>query len=364
MKLNNNKVLYISLHDPQKDPGVENKIQGFCNVAKSKGYEVERITRYCKTIGERREVIKNALASDARIIFIRSFGTLTIAIVDQLIKAKKQGRILICDQPTPLTTSLQEIWQSKKPLIKRIYGIGWGIISGPWGMWPYDRIIEYADESSFFSWRNKKSILLIGNGIDVSRIQLRNQSKQSNGVISLVGVANTSIHHGFDRVIKAIAEYNSVQSLKAYFRIIGGAENSPVIRQLKDLASKLEITKYIEFEGFRDKQYIANAYCESDLAVGSLGLHRIGLISSSILKVREYCLAGIPFIASGYDPDFPETVPFRFEVPSDESVSPIVEVLKNFPVAKELFTNSQIREYGLDHFSYDKKFDQIMNGLI
>lgn len=120
----------------------------------------------------------------------------------------------------------------------------------------------------------------------------------------------------------------------------------------------------MEFCGFQDKEFISRAYDSADIAVGSLGLFRIGLNTSSILKIREYALAGIPFITAGYDPDFQEDMPFRFLVPNDESISPIVNVLERFPSARKTFTDEDIRKYAIENLSLESKFDQMISGLL
>lgn len=363
MNLNFNKILYLSTHNTEKDPGVEKKIQGICAAAERKGYTIERITKNCKSIKERRELIGKTLDADAGIIFIRSFGVLTITVLPVLKKLRKEGRIIICDQPTPLSTTLREIWCSNRPLLKRLYSIGFGVLSGPWSMRYYNRIIEYAPEGYYFRLGNSKRLLIMGNGVDPQRMSLR-KHKFCDKNIKLVGVANTSPSHGYDRIIRAIATFNRDNSTSAFFEIIGGDSNSPTIIGLKALAKDLGVEDYIAFTGFRGDEYIASAYEKSDIAVGALGLFRKGLHFSSILKIREYCLAGIPFITAGADPDFEGNTPFRFVVPNDESISPIVKVLEEFSERRKTFSDEQIREYALEHFSFDKKFDQMMEGLL
>jgi hypothetical protein len=81
------------------------------------------------------------------------------------------------------------------------------------------------------------------------------------------------------------------------------------------------------------------------------------------LKVREYCLAGIPFIASGVDPDFPDNLPFRFVVSNDNEIDDILNVFSIFPQKRKTFTDEEIRQYAIDHLSYDSKFREMIDGL-
>jgi glycosyltransferase involved in cell wall biosynthesis len=57
---------------------------------------------------------------------------------------------------------------------------------------------------------------------------------------------------------------------------------------------------------------------KSDIAIGPLALHRIGITEGSSLKVREYLAYGLPVILEGKDTDFPGPVPFILELPSSE----------------------------------------------
>ena len=230
-------------------------------------------------------------------------------------------------------------------------------------MWPYNRIIQYASDSWFFLLGNRKRTLVLGNGIDISRISQRTRPSYEKNQIKLIGVANVAIHHGFDRIIKSIPELLK-KNIQIRFKIIGGKLDSPIIKQLTSLSEKLNVTDNVVFVGFQNQDYIKEAYSNADLAIGSLGLFRIGLNSSSILKIREYCLSGIPFITAGDDPDFPNDVPFRFLVPNDESIEPIVEAIESFPEKRKLFTDEEIRDYAVRHFSFEKKFKQMIDGLI
>lgn len=362
--MNRNKILYISTHNVDTESGVEHKIQGFCNSARANGFKVERLTQYCRSIKQRRQLLRESLKSDSKIWVIRSFGFLTFAVIDILYRAKMQGRILICDQPTPLSVTLKEVWNSKTKGYKKLYNLIFGIVSGPWSFSQYHRIIEYAPEGLYFKFGNVKKIKLIGNGIDINRISLRHHDYRENSEIKIVGVANTSISHGYDRMIKAISIFNKTSDTKVIFEIIGGALDSPIINSLRGLVEDLAIKDYVSFSGFQNQSYISKAYDQSDIAVGALGLYRVGLHVSSILKVREYCLAGIPFITSGEDPDFPNKLPFRIVVPNDDSVDSIVNALYSFQKERSSFSDESIRDYAIANLGYDKKFNQMMEGLL
>lgn len=364
-QLRRDKLLYVSCHDVEKDPGVEKKIVGMCAAARANGFETERITEVCKSLDARRRLVDRVAETDAAIIIFRSFGECGFAVRNRLKKLRAAGHILICDQPSPMTTMFNEINHSGASFAKRMYNSAMAIYTGPWGFRPYHRVVEYAPESSFFSWGNRKRLMLCGNGIDVSRVPVRNYDGGApDGSLRMVGVANTAVHHGYDRLIKAMAIYNGKHDKKAFFNIIGGNPDSPVIMSLKRLTHDLNMDDYVKFSGFRNQEFISDAYDRSDLAIGSLGLFRNNLHTSSILKIREYCLAGIPFMAAGADPDFKVGVPFRIVVPNDESIEPIADALEEFTKRKGMLTAGEIHAYAVEHLSLENKFKQITEGLL
>ena len=69
----------------------------------------------------------------------------------------------------------------------------------------------------------------------------------------------------------------------------------------------------------------------SDVALGSLALHRNKMEETSSLKVREYLAYGLPVILAGRDSDFRTEVPFILRLPNCEgSLTPYVELVRSF----------------------------------
>lgn len=55
---------------------------------------------------------------------------------------------------------------------------------------------------------------------------------------------------------------------------------------------------------------------QSDVAIGTLAMHRNGMEEGSTLKVREYLAFGLPCVIGYRDTDFPERVPFILQLPN------------------------------------------------
>lgn len=359
MELNEHSLLYLSL---ATSTGVKRKIEGFCTAAEKAGFHVEYAMEPGKAYTAGKLLVRRMLASDAKYIVVRSFTAGNVFFIREFFKARRQGRILIIDIPTPMNAYLREIEFKKKPLLWKWTKKTLTYIGGPLGLLPFHRVIQYGDESWWFSMFSKKKTKLVGNGIDVTRLPLRSKDYlKTTDKLVLVGVAASIISwHGFDRVVKAMIKWKEQgHGMPVEFHLIGGNDsfNAEDIRQL---ARKGNVEKNVIFHGLQDTNYIIKMYGKAHLAIASLGLFREKLFTASVLKTREYCLAGIPFIASADDPDFPSTLPFRFEVSNDEDISDILDVFERYWKIRKQFTDEEIRQYALDHLSFDVKFKEMI----
>ena len=260
--------------------------------------------------------------------------------------------------PTPRKSAYYEV-MNKRTGFKKITYFVLHYLNGPWTMWPYNKVIQYGEEGAYFLFGNRKRTIYLGNGIDLNRMPLRKKNYVwPDKYLNLVGVGNISDYHGFDRIIRAVYQWNLSHDIKykVKFTVIGEGDYLEV---LKDLVTKLNLEKFVRFKGHRDSDYILKSYSESHLAVSSLGLFRINLNISGVLKAREYCLAGIPFIACGKDVDFPTELPFRMIVSNDESIDDILRVFKKFDWVRNAFTDEEIRNYALSNLSFETQFKKI-----
>jgi glycosyltransferase involved in cell wall biosynthesis len=358
MELNNYKLLYIARYNNLS--GVALKIQGFCSGAKRNGFEVDIVN--FESLKKTKKII---LETDARYVIIRSLARNNVNLLFSIIIARFQGKRFVIDVPAPFYVYLKEVNMQNRSKIRKISKQILTFLNGPWSLWPFHRIIEYAEESPFFMLGNRNRTVLVGNGIDPYRLFLRRKRYPDAGkTIRLIAVANTiSGWHGFDRIVRAMVEWKRRNSHPRLFFDVVGNDNTPYAKEMQLIAQEGGVVNDIHFHGFLSSEQLRDLYDEESLAVGSLGLYRNGLNTSSVLKVREYCLAGIPFIASGVDPDFPDNLPFRFVVSNDNEIDDILNVFSIFPQKRKTFTDEEIRQYAIDHLSYDSKFREMIDGL-
>jgi len=173
------------------------------------------------------------------------------------------------------------------------------------------------------SGNNDKPHITIGNGIDVSKVEIRKPPVFDGKELDILCVANVNRWHGIGRLLEGLAIYKG--DIKVRFFLVGDGQDLP---DLRSLVNKLGIDKKVIITGALVGSALDDLFKQSHLAVGSLGLHRMGMKEGSILKAREYCARGIPFLYGCSDSDFPDDFPYIQKVPGDESAINVEEVIR------------------------------------
>lgn len=357
LRLDNKSISYLVFFEQRINYGDYFKTHGLLQSANRLGYKTELISEDCKHPGDYYSLLCRMVKSDSKNVIIRNVsGWIMITFYPFFLAARLRGKRLIIDIPTPNQAGIGEIKRSNGSKIKKLRHIFYSYLRGPIPYWFFNTIIQYGNESSYFSFLNKKRTVLLGNGIDKDKISMRRNDYIKNyKLINIIGVANLAPYHGFDRMAKAVVQWNQNNTIKVRFYIVSGKSNKEELNKIHSIVSENQMEDYFVFCGLKTQDEIYDLYSKCDIAVGSLGLHRIGLAESSILKIREYCLVGIPFIIEGRDSDFPEEVPFRFQVSGDERLDDIINVFQEFPERRKHFTDVEIRDYALNYLTYDAK---------
>ena len=132
------------------------------------------------------------------------------------------------------------------------------------------------------------------NGVDTDSIKMR-EFRSDPDVIGLLAVASMNFWHGYDRVIAGMGEYRRKGGTRRIVLHIAG--DGPEIPKLREMAANLGVANDVVFHGFRSGSELDEIASVSDIAVCSLGLHRLGLTDVSPIKVREYMAQGFPMIS-------------------------------------------------------------------
>ena len=222
---------------------------------------------------------------------------------------------------------------------------------------------DFADIIVAISFANTlngdKKFVLISNGIRLEDIKIKAQNKKN--FINLLSIAVVGRWHGYDRIIKGLHKYYKNNPKKeVYYHCVG---EGPELENLKNLVKGLKLEKYVIFYGRKVGEELDKIVDESDVAFGSLGLHRIG--SGNPLKSREYCARGIPFVKSYFDPDFPDSFPFALNIPNDDTPVDIDNVISWY---EDLSKNHpdyslEMRKYAEENLSWDAKMKPVIEKI-
>lgn len=215
----------------------------------------------------------------------------------------------------------------------------------------FDYSITYLDDECIWDVPN----ITYDNGIDLKSIPLRKR-RAPDGVVRLLAVAKFSPHHGVDRLIRGLAVYKGQRPVR--ITLVGvGAENP----KLERLVSELGLEGEVVFAGAATGDRLNTFFDEADIAVGSLGLHRIGISLGSTMKAREYCARGIPFIYSFPEKGFKGNESFTLLLPNDDGPIAIEEVVDFADrIAANLEVESEMRHFAEEHFDWKVQMDKVL----
>ena len=149
------------------------------------------------------------------------------------------------------------------------------------------------------------------NGLDPSTARLSVPS--AGGCTRFTFVAsNFSDWHGFDRLLSSIRRYHAADRICV--NIVGNTE------MLKnDKTERFQGNIEVIYHDLLAKSELAALLAKTDIAIDSLGLHRLGFQDSSTLKSRDYLLAGVPMLRACPDSSLISTSPFTYMAANDDS---------------------------------------------
>jgi len=290
---------------------------------------------------------------DFEFIYIRRITPLTPFLLKFIRKFKTHSNIFY-EYPTfpwkqeafktfSKTSFLLDLIYYKK-LVKSVHYIP-AIYPGDVKLKPYERT----------------KFIKIGNGIYVDSVKIKKQNEKN--YVNLLSIAYVASWHGYDRIIKGLHEYYKNNPEKEiYYHFVG---EGPELSNLKKLTKELSLEKYVIFHGTKIGEELDKVVDECDIAFGSLGNHRKGFYADSALKNREYCARGIPFVIASEDQDFPETFPFVYRIPKDDTPVDINQVIKWYESLIKEHPNysMEMRKYAEQNLSWDAKMKPVIEKI-
>lgn len=224
-----------------------------------------------------------------------------------------------------------------------------------------DKIIVFGDQKNIYGI----PCINICNGIDVSKVEyLGDQLNYSGNEIHLFTVAVLSSVHGIDRIINSLDFYYQIKDryYNVYLDIVG---DGPEKSELQKLVDEKNLKKYILFHGRQYGENLQEYYIQSQIGIACFGAHRVGFEKTAVLKAREYCSVGLPFISSSKDDAFPEDkCPFYKLFPSNDDPIDIEQVIEFYEYIKaHPEIHRQMRTYAEENLTWEKQLKKVMESI-
>ena len=340
----------VDLHYYKKDQS--GNFGSYINGQLIENYGNRKILVSLKTRLNRKNIIEYIISHEIRIVYLRYEFMADYVFLRFLEKLKNTGVSIIIEIPTfPYDFELKP-----RNFIARFYNSIERRCREK--MYRYvDRVLTYSDDEYIF----KIPTIRISNGIDFGNIPLKKNS-QSKKELVCIGVANLGFWHGYDRLIRGIKAYvdSSNNDIQVSFCIIGDGDMT-YKNSLVDLVDELGLSEYVKFFGNMDGENLTRLFDRADLAIGSLGRHRSGIVNLKSLKNVEYAARGIPFVYSENDANFDEK-DYILKVPADESPVDINKLISFYK--SENWSTIGIRESVEGTLSWNKQMKKVVQSIL
>ncbi len=164
--------------------------------------------------------------------------------------------------------------------------------------------------------KREKPFRVISNGMNLSHVEILSPTKNKQPIITMVCSLGMK-WHGVDKLIDFAKRMSDVT-----VNIVGYSQ--------KDL--DVTVPSNVKLRGFLDGQGVRNVLAQTDVALGTLALHRNQMQEASVLKVREALAYGIPVVIAFRDTDLHDVMlDTILRIPNtEENVAENAERIRSF----------------------------------
>lgn len=203
----------------------------------------------------------------------------------------------------------------------------------------------------------------IDNGISVEKIPLRNPTNADDNRIHILAVASMCTWHGYDRIIRGLAEWNSPNKSKYVVDLIGD-EGDGSLQEWKKMVNDLHLQDQVVFHGKMTGEPLTEMFEMATIGLCSLGMYRNGFYSGSVLKLREYMARGLPFVYAHDDPAIDESMEWCLRIANDDSPVPMEEVCSFVSqILKKTSIPLMMRNYAAKNMTWEAQFERVFKEL-
>ena len=282
-------------------------------------------------------------------VYIRSNHNANPFTINMVRCIKKYGTKVVMEIPTyPYDSEYEAQGMNKQIFFDRIFR---NILAKL-----LDGIVTFSDYDKIFGQRT----IRISNGIDFDSVKMKTTINDTSKELNLIGVAEIHEWHGFDRLVKGLADYYSKsQNYIVRFHVVGYFFSAEIEDEFKKIVIDNYMEDYVILYGKKHGQELDCLFEKCDFGIGSLGRHRVGIDKIKTLKNREYAARGIPFIYSETDNDF-DTRPYVLKAPADETaidIDSIVSFCKRFLMSPKEIRNS------ISSLSWENQMKTVLNSV-
>lgn len=240
---------------------------------------------------------------------------------------------------------------------------------GKWDAWPFyikeliyrPRLKKYV--SRFVTYTEHKEIFGIptihsANGIHVESVK-QVEGTFHDGQINLIGVAFMQRHHGYERIIEGLRAYYDGHEKPRYLVKLKLVGDGPEKARYEELSEKYRLGEYVRFYPTLTGAELDELYDESDIALVSFGMYKLGFYGKlCALKSRECLAKGMPLITGCAIDVLPESYPYARVFANDESAVDIGEVVAFYKQVRSMTESkgelsNKIRQYAMEHVSME-----------
>ena len=367
------KILFIIFHGFDPNNGISKKISYQLNAFKENGHEAH-LCYMDETVSKRRivdheiiidygngtkgkilkrtefdSIVDYAIDSKIDFVYIRSNHNANPFTINMVKRMKKAGMKVVMEIPTyPYDQEYFNKSMRRQLIQDKLFRNQFAK--------QLDGIVTFSEEDFIFGQKTIK----ISNGIDFESVRLKKESNHPKNELHLIGVAEIHRWHGFDRVIRGLADYySSPKELKVYFHIVGYFFSIVEEEEITRIITDHHLEQFIILHGKKHGEELDKIFDKCDFGIGSLGRHRVGIDDIKTLKNREYAARGIPFVYSETDTDF-DKQPYVLKMPADESAIKIGDIISFY---QSLSISPQQIRNSIEHLSWKNQMKRVLEAV-
>ena len=217
-----------------------------------------------------------------------------------------------------------EQYKAAQKKYRAIVKITLDIVLGPLIYFLSDVIVVIKSNSNVHMF---KKMTEITNGVYTENIECKKHRENDKNVFRMVAVGTIYPYHGYDRILKGLAQCNEkIGDVEVEVHFVG--QSNTMIR-LQEYAKELKLKKAF-FHGVKTTKELNEMYDKFDVGLGCLALHRRNADIDTTLKIIEYYCRGIPVVTSGISPMDSVNDKYTVHVTDEETAIDIEKIYWEF----------------------------------